>query len=70
MALHYRFDPTVQAVIGIFGFLIVLPVQYLFSGQVSIISAVIVGIGNFLVAGFYTEYYRNPEACAGNGHGR
>jgi len=56
--LRYRFDLAVQAVYGIFGFLVSLAIMYLVLGEISMVSAVIIGIGNFLVAGFYTEYAR------------
>ncbi len=59
MALHYRFDLKIQAAYGIFGFLISLAVLYLVLGQLSVLTALVIGIANFLIAGFYTEYARS-----------
>lgn len=58
MALHYTFNLKVQAAYGIFGFLATLAILYLILGQVSLLTSFFVGLGNFLVAGFYTEYCR------------
>ncbi|HIH02607.1 MAG TPA: hypothetical protein HA263_01720 [Methanoregulaceae archaeon] len=58
MALHFTFNLKIQAAYGIFGFLSTLVILYLILGQVSLLTALFVGTGNFLVAGFYTEYYR------------
>ncbi|MEN6342479.1 MAG: hypothetical protein ABFC89_07945 [Methanospirillum sp.] len=66
--LRYRFDLTIQAAYGMFGFLVSLAVLYLVLGQLSVVTAFIIGIGNFLVAGFSLEYARQ-SVSSGRGEG-
>ena len=53
----YKFNPKLQAVYGVAGFLSALLVLYLILHSLEWLTALVVGIGNFLVAGFYTDYY-------------
>ena len=53
--LHYKFDPKIQAIYGIFGFLTTLAILFLILGRIELITALAIGIGNFLIAGFYTD---------------
>ena len=59
--MQYKFDPKIQTVYAITGFVLCLIVLYMILGEINWVAAVIVGIGNFLVSGYYTESYRTCE---------
>ena len=56
--MKYKFDLKIQAMYGIFGFLTVLIVLYLFTKQLDFFSSIIIGIANFAISGFYTQNYK------------
>lgn len=57
--LGYKFNLKIQLVYGVIGFLTSLAVLFLVLNEVRRIPAIVVGIGNFLVSGFYTDYHGN-----------
>ncbi len=58
MKLQYKFDLKIQLAYGVLGFVLSLAILFLFLNKVMWIPALIGGIGNFLVAGYYTDYCR------------
>lgn len=54
--MAYKFNLKLQAAYGAAGFLASLVVLLLILNKLEWITAVTVGIVNFLVAGFYTDY--------------
>ncbi|MDD1673935.1 MAG: hypothetical protein LUP99_05960 [Methanomicrobiales archaeon] len=59
LTLHYKFNLKIQAAYGIFGFLVSLVILFLTISEVRVLAALAIGISNFLISGFYTDYYRN-----------
>lgn len=57
--MHYKSDLKLQAVYGIFGFLLSLAILYVILGKMDWIPSLVAGAGNFLVSGFYTDYARH-----------
>ena len=54
MKLRYKFDLKIQAVYGLIGFVLAAAITYLFGG-VDLLVAAVVGIGNFISFGLYTD---------------
>ncbi|VVC01623.1 Uncharacterised protein [uncultured archaeon] len=54
--MEYKFNPKMQAAYGAAGFLSSLLLLYLLLSRLEWITALTVGIGNFIIAGFYTDY--------------
>ncbi len=59
MEMHYKFDLKTQSAYGLRGVLLSLAILYVILGKMDWIAALVAGIGNFLVSGFYTDYARN-----------
>ncbi len=51
--MKYKFNLKIQIVFGIISFLSALGILYLFTGKLDFLTSTIIGIMNFVVAGFY-----------------
>lgn len=53
--MKYKFDLKIQSVYGLVGFISSGVILYLFTKQVDWVTPLLVGIANFIIAGFYTS---------------
>ena len=54
--MKYRFDLKIQLIYGIIGFFMAFIILFLGTGEFNWIASFAIGIGNFAVAGFYTNF--------------
>jgi hypothetical protein len=52
--MKYKFNLKIQSIYGLIGFVSSLIILYLFTKQIDWITSLIIGIANFITAGFYT----------------
>jgi hypothetical protein len=53
--MKYCFNLKFQLIYGIVAFLLVFGILYLFTKQINFITPIIVGVVEFVVAGYYTK---------------
>ena len=53
--MKYCFDLKTQLIYGVLGFILAVVIIYFLLGRVDWINAVIVGVANFFIAGFYKD---------------
>lgn len=54
--MKYRFNLIFQLFYGIIGFGIAMLIIYLFTKQINWIASGIIGISEFILSGFYTQF--------------
>lgn len=61
MKFHYKFDLKVQVLYGLIAAAASFAILYLILNRQEWVTSIIIGIGSFLVSGYYTDYCKKQK---------